>query len=116
MAISGAVDEGGFGVSTEPGLDHHAVSTATGAGTTMSACSSSTAAHGPYSGVDMSAAATRMSVSSRSTCAAQMPSASLRLASCSRSGGQVNTYGLGMSLRQLIRDPLNAGGSVELAG
>lgn len=30
--------------------------------------------------------------------------------------GRVNTYGLGMSLRQLLRDPLGAGGSVELAG
>lgn len=29
---------------------------------------------------------------------------------------KVNTYGLGMSLRQLLRDPLNAAGSVELAG
>ena len=29
---------------------------------------------------------------------------------------RVNTYGLGMSLRQLVRDPLNAGGSFELAG
>lgn len=29
---------------------------------------------------------------------------------------RVNTYGLGMSLRQLRRDPINAGGSVELAG
>jgi hypothetical protein len=28
--------------------------------------------------------------------------------------GKVNTYGLGMSLRQLLRDPLNAGGSVEV--
>jgi hypothetical protein len=30
--------------------------------------------------------------------------------------GRINTYGLGMSLRQLLRDPLNAGGSIELAG
>ncbi|HEV3365676.1 MAG TPA: pyridoxamine 5'-phosphate oxidase family protein [Acidimicrobiia bacterium] len=28
---------------------------------------------------------------------------------------RVNTYGLGMSLRQLLRDPINAGGYVELA-
>ena len=28
--------------------------------------------------------------------------------------GRINTYGLGMSLRQLLRDPLNAGGSIEL--
>jgi hypothetical protein len=27
---------------------------------------------------------------------------------------RINTYGLGMSLWQLLRDPLNAGGSVEL--
>jgi hypothetical protein len=26
----------------------------------------------------------------------------------------INTYGLGMSLRRLLRDPLNAGGSIEL--
>lgn len=30
--------------------------------------------------------------------------------------GRINTYGLGMSLRQLLRDPLNAGGSIELPG
>ncbi len=29
---------------------------------------------------------------------------------------RVNTYGLGMSLRQLLRDPLNARGSLELVG
>lgn len=29
---------------------------------------------------------------------------------------RINTYGLGMSLRQLLRNPLHAGGSVELAG
>jgi nitroimidazol reductase NimA-like FMN-containing flavoprotein (pyridoxamine 5'-phosphate oxidase superfamily) len=28
---------------------------------------------------------------------------------------RINTYGLGMSLRQLLRDPLHAGASVELA-
>ncbi len=28
---------------------------------------------------------------------------------------RVNTYGLGMSLRQLLRDPLNASGNVEIA-
>lgn len=27
---------------------------------------------------------------------------------------RINTYGLGMSLRRLLRDPLNAGGSIEL--
>ncbi|HVM02254.1 MAG TPA: hypothetical protein VM263_06250 [Acidimicrobiales bacterium] len=27
--------------------------------------------------------------------------------------GRINTYGLGMSLRRLQRDPLNAGGSIE---
>lgn len=30
--------------------------------------------------------------------------------------GRINTYGLGMSLRQLLHDPLNAGGSIDLAG
>ena len=30
--------------------------------------------------------------------------------------GKVNTYGLGMSLLELRRDPINAGGSVELTG
>jgi nitroimidazol reductase NimA-like FMN-containing flavoprotein (pyridoxamine 5'-phosphate oxidase superfamily) len=30
--------------------------------------------------------------------------------------GKVNTYGLGMSLRELLRDPINAGSSVELTG
>jgi nitroimidazol reductase NimA-like FMN-containing flavoprotein (pyridoxamine 5'-phosphate oxidase superfamily) len=29
-------------------------------------------------------------------------------------GGRVHTYGLGLPLRQLVRDPLHAGGSVEL--
>lgn len=36
----------------------------------------------------------------------------LRIAST----GRINTYGLGMSLHQLLRDPLNAGGSIDLAG
>jgi len=34
--------------------------------------------------------------------------------SASRRGAGVTTYGLGMSLLTLIRDPLHAGGSVEL--
>lgn len=29
---------------------------------------------------------------------------------------RLNTYGLGMSIRQLLRDPLNAGGAVEMVG
>ena len=29
-------------------------------------------------------------------------------------GGRINTYGLGMPLRQLLRDPLHAAGSVDV--